>query len=67
MQTANLYEQYKSQTLQTLTNGEVVVKLFEEASKQISMAIFQAQNKPADSFNCIMKAQKIIKDRKSVV
>lgn len=61
MQTANLYEQYKSQTLQTLTKGEVVIKLFEEASKQISVAIFLANNKPADSFNCIVKTQKIIK------
>jgi flagellar protein FliS len=61
MQTANLYEQYKSQTIQTLTKGEVVVKLFEEASKQVSLAIFlKNQNNSVGSFNCIAKAQKII-------
>jgi len=61
MQQANLYQQYKAQSLETLTKGEVVVKLFEEASKQISMAIFF--NNSGNSFkayNCISKAQKII-------
>lgn len=58
---ANLYQQYKSQTLETLTKGEIVVKLFEEASKQISMGIFLANNGNSyKSFNCIAKAQKII-------
>lgn len=58
---ANLYEQYKSQTLQTLTNGELVVRLFEEASKQVSMAIFTANSDAVKSFNSIAKAQKILK------
>lgn len=62
MQQANIYQQYKAQTLETLTNSEIVVKLFEEASKQISMAIFLTkQNNSVKSFNCIVKAQKIIK------
>lgn len=61
MQAANLYEQYKSQSLQTLTKGELVVKLFEEASKQVSMAIFLSnQGNSVSSFNCIVKAHKII-------
>jgi flagellar protein FliS len=61
MQHANLYQQYKTQSLETLTKGEVVVKLFEEASKQISMGIFFANNGNAfKSYNCITKAQKII-------
>jgi len=62
MQQASLYQQYKTQALETLTNGEVVVKLFEEASKQINMAIFLANNgNQYKSFNCIAKAQKIIR------
>jgi flagellar protein FliS len=62
MQQANLYQQYKAQTLETLTKGEIVVKLFEEASKQISMAIFFANSgNTHKSYNCIAKAQKIIK------
>jgi flagellar secretion chaperone FliS len=62
MQQANLYQQYKSQTLETLTKGEIVVKLFEEASKQISMSIFFTNNNNSfKAYNCIAKAQKIIK------
>lgn len=61
MQQANLYQQYKAQSLETLTKGEIVVKLFEEASKQISMGIFFANNgNTYKSYNCIAKAQKII-------
>ena len=61
MQAANLYQQYNSQTLQTLTPGEVVIKLFEEASKQVSMAIFlTSQGESYKAFNAISKAQKII-------
>lgn len=62
MQAATLYEQYKTQALQTLTQGELVVKLFEEASKQVSTAIFLAGSNAVKSFNCIMKAQRIIKE-----
>lgn len=62
MQQANIYQQYKSQALETLTNSEIVVKLFEEASKQISMAIFLTkQSNSFRAFNCIVKAQKIVK------
>ncbi|HYE69476.1 MAG TPA: flagellar export chaperone FliS [Anaerovoracaceae bacterium] len=61
MQQANLYQQYKSQSLETLTKGEIVVKLFEEASKQISMAIFFSNSSNGfKAYNCIAKAQKII-------
>ncbi len=61
MQQANVYAQYKEQSLQTLTKGEVVVKLFEEASKQVSMAIFAISgSNMGQSFNCIHKAQRII-------
>lgn len=62
MQQANLYQQYKAQSLETLTKGEIVVKLFEEASKQISMAIFFTNSGNSfKAFNCIAKSQKIIK------
>lgn len=61
MQRANLYQQYKVQALETLTNEEVVVKLFEEASKQIGMGIFyETHENTYKSFNCLAKAQKII-------
>ncbi|MDD2217461.1 MAG: flagellar export chaperone FliS [Eubacteriales bacterium] len=58
----NLYQQYKTQSLETLTKGEIVVKLFEETSKQISTAIFLIKNdqSPVNAYNAIAKAQKII-------
>jgi flagellar secretion chaperone FliS len=61
MQQANLYSQYKEQTLSTLTNGEIVIKLFEEASKQVTMSIFLInKGDSATAFNCILKTQKIM-------
>jgi len=61
MQSANVFQQYKAQSLETLTKGEIVVKLFEEASKQVSTAIFLTNRGEAvKAFNCITKAQKVI-------
>jgi flagellar protein FliS len=61
MAQASLFQQYKSQSLETLTRGEIVVKLFEEASKQISRGIFlKKSGETVQSFNCIAKAQKVI-------
>jgi len=61
MQQATIYQLYKNQSLETLTKGEIVVKLFEEASKQIGMAIFFINNSNSyKAYNCIAKAQKII-------
>jgi flagellar protein FliS len=61
MRPANLYAQYKAQSLETLTNGEIIVKLFEEASKQISTAIFLTnQGDDVKAYNCVAKAQKVI-------
>lgn len=57
----NLYQHYKSQSLETLTPEELVIKLFEEASKQINAAIYQEEKENfSEAFNCIAKAQKII-------
>lgn len=62
MQLSNLYQQYKVQSLETLTKEEVVVKLFEEASKQISLGIFyETSENTFKSYNCLAKAQKIIR------
>ena len=61
MMEATIYQQYKTQSLETLTGGELVVKLFEEASKQIGIAIFLTnQHNAAKAYDCIAKAQKII-------
>jgi flagellar protein FliS len=61
MQEATIYQQYKAQALETLTNGEIVVKLFEEVSKQVSMSIFRTTSGNSyRAYNCISKAQKLI-------
>lgn len=58
---ANVYQQYKAQSLETLTKGELVVKLFEEASKQVTKGIFlKDQGDSVSSYNAIAKAQKVI-------
>jgi len=57
----NVYEQYKQQSLNTLSQGEVLVKLFEECSKQLHMAqnanILKDYAKTTEAMN---KAQEII-------
>jgi flagellar protein FliS len=61
MQHVNVLEQYKMQSLETLTSGEVVVKLLEEASKQLSISIFLInRDNIAKSYDCVSKAQRII-------
>ncbi len=61
MQYSNPYQVYKNQSLQTLTQGEILVKLFEEASKQINFAILLTEKQDAvGAYNCVSKAQKIV-------
>ncbi len=61
MQQANVYTKYKEQTLSTLTNGEIIIKLFEEASKQVTMSMFLINKDDyVAAIKCIQKAQKII-------
>ncbi|MBK5244792.1 MAG: flagellar protein FliS [Eubacteriaceae bacterium] len=61
MQYANAYQTSKRQALEILTKGEVVVRLFEEASKQVKMGIFLTEKQDsAKAYNCIAKAQKVI-------
>lgn len=61
MQSGNAYQESKRQSLELLTKGEVVVKLFEQASKQISMGIFLTEREDTvKAFNCISKAQTVI-------
>ena len=61
MQYSNPYQVYKNQSLQTLTQGEILVKLFEEASKQINFSILLTEKQDAvGASNCVSKAQKIV-------
>lgn len=61
MQYANAYQESKRFAIESLSKGEVVVKLFEEASKQVKMAVILIEREEfVKSFNCIVKSQKII-------
>lgn len=61
MQYANAYQESKRFAIESLSKGEVVVKLFEEASKQVKMAVILIEREEfVKSFNCITKSQKII-------
>ncbi|MBP5605374.1 MAG: flagellar protein FliS, partial [Ruminiclostridium sp.] len=42
---ANAYSEYKKQSLQTLTPMEIVVKLYDEAEKQMNLAIIDIGGK----------------------
>ncbi|MBU4542198.1 MAG: flagellar export chaperone FliS [Firmicutes bacterium] len=61
MQHANAYQESKRYAIESLSKGEVVVKLFEEAEKQVKMGIILIEKDSfAKAYNCIAKAQKII-------
>lgn len=61
MQHANAYQESKRYAIESLSKGEVVIKLFEEAEKQVKMGIILIEkNSFAKAYNCIAKAQKII-------
>lgn len=61
MQYANAYQETKRLSLEALSKGDVVVKLYEEASKQLKMAIILNERQEyVKAFNCVAKCQKII-------
>ncbi len=61
MQYANAYQESKRYAIESLSKGEVVIKLFEEAEKQVKMGIILIEkNSYSKAYNCIAKAQKII-------
>ena len=44
MATINPYEQYKKQSIMTMTQGELVVQLFEGCSKRLNAAVFHIES-----------------------
>lgn len=57
----DIYKDSKRMALETLSKGEVVVKLFEEASKQIKIGIFQIDREDSvKAYAAVAKAQKVI-------
>lgn len=60
-QANNAYQESKRLAIESLSKEDVVVKLFEEAAKQLKMAIILSERQEfVRVFNCIAKCQKII-------
>lgn len=62
MATYNPYNQYKEQSIMTMTPGEQVVKLFEGCSKNLQYAKLYIEEKQYDKVNTyLQKAKKIVR------
>lgn len=58
---ANPYEQYKKQSILTMTQGEIVVRLFDECLKMLNFGIQYIKLKDYESVNTsLQKAQRIL-------
>jgi flagellar protein FliS len=65
---ANAYSEYKKQSFQTLTPMEIVVKLYDEAEKQMNIAIIAIDEKNYASANkSLQKTQDIVNALRSVL
>ncbi|WKY48580.1 flagellar export chaperone FliS [Eubacteriaceae bacterium ES3] len=61
MVTQNPYKESKRIALESMSKGEIVVKLFEEASKQIKLGILLIERQDiVKAYNAIAKAQKVV-------
>lgn len=64
----NGYSAYKKQSVLTLTPMEIVVKLYDEAEKQINIAIASIEAKNFETANnCLKKSQDIVNALRSVL
>ncbi len=59
--TTNIYAMYKTQTVQTMTPGELIVLLYEELGLRINRAILQIKRqKWEDAHKSIVRAEEIV-------
>lgn len=66
MNTASAYAQYKQQSIVTLTPGEIIVKLYDEAIKRCNFSIKYLEDKDYEAANIsLKKAQDIVSYLKS--
>lgn len=64
----NAYSAYKKQSISTLTPMEIVVKLYDEAERQINRAIAYIEQKNYElANNCLKKSQDIVNALRSVL
>lgn len=61
MQATNAYQESKRFAIESLSKEDVVIKLFEEAAKQLKMAVILTERQEfVKVYNCIAKCQKIV-------
>lgn len=64
----NPYEKYKQQSVMTMTQGEMVVRLYEEIINQLSRAVICIREKNIEGTNAsLQKCQRIINYLKSTL
>lgn len=64
----NPYEKYKQQSVMTMTQGEMLVKLYEETVKQLSGATMYIESKDFEKANkSLQKSQRILNHLKSTL
>lgn len=64
----NGYQQYKQQTISTMTNGEMLILLYDESIKRLTMAQFALDRKDYVQFEeCIERTEKIIRYLSSIL
>ncbi len=57
----NPYQQYKQQSIMTMTQGELVVQLFEGCSKKLNLAVYYIESNETDKADeQLYKAQRIV-------
>lgn len=58
---ANPYQKYQEQAVMTMTQGELLVKLFETCSKRLNAGVYYIEQKDFEQANInLQKAQKIL-------
>lgn len=61
MPSVNPYEEYKKQSIMTMTQGELVVQLFRGCSKRLNLAVMQIEENENDKAEeSLYKAQRIL-------
>jgi len=61
MPAVNPYEEYKKQSIMTMTQGELVVQLFRGCSKRLNLAIlYMEENNTEKAEESLYKAQRIL-------
>lgn len=68
MRQANPYETYRQQSVMTMTQGEMLTKLYDETIKQLSAAVLHLESKDYGLVNAeLQKAQRIINYLRSTI